>query len=145
MRDLIALYEESNKLISSNPNLTTDKISDHLLEAWLSDEKVTAIPTFQQPFSLIVFELGHDAYMRHKGITSEPTPETLCNRFNAFLCILAHEFINRRLPIKLKSVQIFDFEAYGTPLVFDLKQQDVDKFVTLAERLKPLKNNFKIN
>lgn len=48
MRDLVKLYEESFKLIIDNPNLTTDKIPNHLLEAWLSDEGSVFI-TIEQP------------------------------------------------------------------------------------------------
>lgn len=52
MRDLVKLYEESFKLIIDNPNLTTDKIPNHLLEAWLSDDVIVITNTEQSYFAV---------------------------------------------------------------------------------------------
>lgn len=139
MQDIIHLYWESYWLITENPNLTTDKIPNNLLEVWLSDDAAFGGDDDQQTFATAVFEIVIEDQMERKGETIPPDDKTLRYRFGMFQYILALEFINRQLPIKLRPVYIFDFKSYGTPLIFDLKQRDVAKFIELAETLKPLK------
>lgn len=55
MRDLVKLYGESFKLISDNPNLTTDKIPNHLLESWLSDDVIVITGNEQPYFAVSIF------------------------------------------------------------------------------------------
>lgn len=145
MRDLVKLYGESFQLMTENPGLTTDKIPNNLLEAWLSDEVIVITETEQPYFAVSIFHLIHDDYLIRKGITTEPDDNVLKNRFDTFQYILALEFVNRQVPIKLYPVSIFDFDSYDTPLTFDLNPQNVNKVVALTEALKPLKNKFKIN
>lgn len=62
MRDLVKLYEESFKLIIDNPNLTTDKIPNHLLEAWLSDD-VMSLQIPSSPISLCQYSILYMMYI----------------------------------------------------------------------------------
>ena len=89
MRDLVKLYEESFKLIIDNPNLTTDKIPNHLLEAWLSDDVIVITNTEQSYFAVSIFHLVHDVYLCLKGIETDPDSKTIERRFNTFQYILA--------------------------------------------------------
>mgnify|MGYP000491324509 CR=1 FL=1 len=84
MRDLVKLYEESFKLIIDNPNLTTDKIPNHLLEAWLSDDVIVITNTEQSYFAVSIFHLVHDVYLCLKGIETDPDSKTIERRFNTF-------------------------------------------------------------
>lgn len=145
MRDLVKLYRESFELITDNPNLSTDKIPDHLLEAWLSDEVIVITESEQPYFTVSIFHVAQDEYLSRKGITTDPDEQIQKHRFDIFQYILALESVNRQFPIKLRPVQILDFDNYDTPLTFSLNPQNLNELVTLTSALKPLKNKFKFN
>lgn len=145
MRDLVKLYRESFELITDNPNLSTDKIPDHLLEAWLSDEVIVITESEQPYFAVSIFHVAQDEYLSRKGITTDPDEQIQKHRFDIFQYILALESVNRQFPIKLRPVQILDFDNYDTPLTFSLKPQNLNELETLTSALKPLKNKFKFN
>ena len=145
MRALVKLYEESFKLIIDNPNLTTDKIPNHLLEAWLSDDVIVITNTEQSYFAVSIFHLVHDVYLCLKGIETDPDSKTIERRFNTFQYILALESVHRQYPINLHPVQIGDFDNYGTPPIFDSMPKNFREFMALTEALYPLKNKFKLN
>ena len=77
MRDLVKLYGESFKLITDNPNLTSDKIPNHLLEAWLSDDVIVITDAEQPYFAVSIFHLVHDEYLSLKGIETDPDSKTI--------------------------------------------------------------------
>ena len=145
MRDLVKLYEESFKLIIDNPNLTTDKIPNHLLEAWLSDDVIVITNTEQSYFAVSIFHLVHDVYLCLKGIETDPDSKTIERRFNTFQYILALESVHRQYPINLHPVQIGDFDNYGTPPIFDSMPKNFREFMALTEALYQLQNTFKLN
>lgn len=145
MRDLVKLYGENFKLISDNPNLTTDKIPNHLLESWLSDDVIVITGNKQPYFAVSIFQLVHDEYLCRKGIENEPDSKTIEHRFNLFQYILALESIHRQLPINLRPVQIGDFDNYDTPPTFDFMPKNFKEFMVLTEALYPLRNKFKFN
>lgn len=145
MRDLVKLYGESFKLITDNPNLTTDKIPNHLLEAWLSDDVIVITDAEQPYFAVSIFHLVHDEYLCLKGIETDPDSKTIERRFNTFQYILALESVHRQHPINLHPVRIMDFDNYDTPLRFDSTPKNFKEFMALTEALFPLKNKFKFN
>lgn len=145
MRDLVKLYGESFKLITDNPNLTTDKIPNHLLEAWLSDDVIVITNTEQPYFAVSIFHLVHDEYLSLKGIKTDPDSKTIERRFNTFQYILALESVHRQHPINLHPVRIMDFDDYDTSLTFDSMPKNFREFMALTKALYPLKNKFKLN
>lgn len=145
MRDLVKLYGESFKLITDNPNLTTDKIPNHLLEAWLSDDVIVITETEKHYFAVSIFHLVHDEYLCLKGIETDPDSKTIEHRFNTFQHILALEFVHRQHPINLHPVRIGDFDNYETPPTFDSMPKNFRELMDLTEALYPLKNKFKLN
>ena len=120
----LKLYGESFNLITSFPNLTTDQISQLLLEIWLSNEVIIVTSKIQQPLDYAIFELIHDVY-ENTDITSL---KTLKHRYNLFQQILLHELINRQFRINFKPIKIFDISAYELPLDFFVQEQDLETY-----------------
>lgn len=145
MRDLVKLYGESFKLITDNPNLTTDKIPNHLLEAWLSDDVIVITDAELPYFAVAIFHLVHDVYLCFKGIEAAPDNKTIERRFNNFQYILALESLHRQHPFNLHPFRIGDFDNYDIPPTFDSTLKNFKELMALTETLYSLKNKFKFN
>lgn len=133
MRDtdeLVRLYGESFSLIKNNPNLTTDKIPQNLLDAWTSDDVIFVTEKVQQRFGFAIFELIHDFY-EDTDLTSL---NTLKSRYDAFQNILIHELINRHVNINLQPVKLFDISSYNSSLIMDIRHEDVEMYNHLVDK-----------
>ena len=128
---LVKLYWESFHLIEDNPDLTTDQIPQHLLEAWLSSQIVVVTLKIQQHFAICIFELIHDAYEED---TEDTNPVVLKYRFDSFRHILLHELINRQFNIGFKPVKVFKMSAYKLPLDFTVQEQDIKRYNSLVAK-----------
>lgn len=62
MRDLVKLYEESFKLIIDNPNLTTDKIPNHLWKLG-SQMMLLSLQIPSSPISLCQYSILYMMYI----------------------------------------------------------------------------------
>lgn len=133
MRDsdeLVRLYGESFSLITNNPNLTTDKIPQNLLEAWVTDDIIFVTEEVQQRFSFAIFELIHDFYED----TDFTSLNTLKSRYDIFQNILIHELINRHVNINLHPVKLFDISSYNSSLIMDIRHEDVEMYNRLVNK-----------
>lgn len=133
MRDtdeLVRLYGESFSLITNNPNLTTDKIPQNLLDAWTSDDVIFVTEKVQQRFGFAIFELIYDFY-EDTDLTSL---NTLKSRYDAFQNILIHELINRHVNINLQPVKLFDISSYNSSLIMDIRHEDVEMYNHLVDK-----------
>ena len=129
--ELVKLYWESFHLIEDNPDLTTDQIPQHLLEAWLSNQIVVVTLKIQQYFAICIFELIHDAY---EGDTEDTDPVILKYRFDSLRYILLHELINRQFNIDFKPIKVFEMSAYKMPLDFTVQEQDLERYNALVAK-----------
>ena len=133
MRDtdeLVSLYGKSFSLITNNPNLTTDKIPQDLLDAWTSNDILFVTEKVQQRFSFAIFELIHDFY-EDTDLTSL---NTLKSRYDTFQDILIHEQINRQVNINLHPVKLFDISSYNSSLIMDIRHEDVEMYNHLLDK-----------
>lgn len=133
MRDtdeLVSLYGKSLSLITNNPNLTTDKIPQNLLDAWTSDDVIFVTEKVQQRFSFAIFELIHDFYED----TDLSSLNTLKSRYDTFQNILIHELINRHVNINFHPVKLFDISSYTSSLIMDIRHEDVDMYNHLVDK-----------
>lgn len=130
MDELVRLYGESFSLITNNPNLTTDKIPQNLLDAWTSNDVIFVTEKVQQRFSFAIFELIHDFY-EDTDLTSL---NTLKSRYDTFQNILIHELINRHVNINLHPVKLFDISSYNSSLIMDIRHEDVEMYNRLVNK-----------
>lgn len=139
MQNLESLYEESLRLIDSTPNLTTNKIPDHLLCVWQYNGLVSPNPTTQQLVSMAIYKYANEKY-------GDPSlsPSDDRHRYEMFQYLLATEYVCRRVSAKFRPRKIFNFSTYNAPLNIDLKRNQVAKFRRLAATLAPLRNKGEI-
>lgn len=139
MQELESLYEESLRLIDSTPDLTTNKIPDHLLSVWLYNGNITSESTIGQLFSVSIYKYANDKY-------GDPalSPGDDRHRYEMFQYLLATEYVCRKVSAKFRPRKIFNFSTYNEPLNIDMKRNQVAKFRKLAATLAPLQNKREI-
>ncbi len=129
MEKLEVLYQMSVELINSNPNLTTRQIPDCLLDVWHCNEEVSANPSLEQAFSIMIYKYATERYNAPQLSSSAEN-----HRYLLFQYILATEHLCRQQNLKFHARPIFNFERYNDPLIIDLKSKQVARYKKEAKR-----------
>ncbi len=123
MQRLEMLYQMSIELIDSTPNLTTHQIPDNLLDIWHCNEEVTPDPSQELATSVAIYKHAAEKY---STTMLESSAEN--HRYLVFQYLLAAEHLSRRLNVRFRPRQIFNFERYNEPLIIDLKAKQLARF-----------------
>lgn len=113
--------KDSCNFVFRNLDITTDQLSDELLDYWsVKDESDT-----ENQFSvfLCAYTLYTTRKQGHGNVTLDV--EKLDKLFENFQAIISLEKLSRQIPINNEKKKIFDFDSYDGTFQLDIDKENV--------------------